>query len=379
VLQRLAVATGGDPTYLIDLGDRYYQAGDKKKALETWARIKSWCRTRRARRTSSARCTSITTWPRRPSPRCARPRRSIRPACASRRRWRSRSSARPLGGVPAAALRRGACDLGGAAQERRRRQPRARVAHAHRQPVGPAEGAAEPGRAAEAALRPDPPDLEAGRLLAEVQRKLGKLPDAEATLRRVTTLDPGDEASLLALERVLVQQQNLTGAIASCRSSSTQRQARPRILPAHGPVRGRALPRRRRHQVRREGGRALARGRAATRSSATCTESARTSRTPSRVSPGDQPERPALPRVLRSRRAAPAPTGESRRPIACSAASCAPPARRRARRARGAHVMQVNLGKNDLDVARARAAPRSRSATRRSRSIAGCSSSCTGR
>jgi tetratricopeptide (TPR) repeat protein len=59
----------------------------------------------------------------------------------------------------------------------------------------------------------DPPDLEAGRLLAEVQRKLGKLVDSEATLRSIVTKDPGDEASLLALERVLVQQQNLTGAI----------------------------------------------------------------------------------------------------------------------------------------------------------------------
>src|SRR5262249_10330827 len=58
-----------------------------------------------------------------------------------------------------------------------------------------------------------PPDLEAGRLLAEVQRKLHRLPESEATLRRVVALAPGDDESLLALERVLVQEQNLAGAI----------------------------------------------------------------------------------------------------------------------------------------------------------------------
>src|SRR5262249_44677166 len=50
-----------------------------------------------------------------------------------------------------------------------------------------------------------PPDLEAGRLLAEVQRKLHRLTDSAATLRRVVALAPGDDESLLALERVLVQ------------------------------------------------------------------------------------------------------------------------------------------------------------------------------
>ncbi len=59
-----------------------------------------------------------------------------------------------------------------------------------------------------------PPDLEAGRLLAEVQRKLHRLAEAEATLRRVVTLAPGDEESLLALERVLVQgRQSIAAAI----------------------------------------------------------------------------------------------------------------------------------------------------------------------
>ncbi|HHH31877.1 MAG TPA: hypothetical protein ENK57_26515, partial [Polyangiaceae bacterium] len=62
-------------------------------------------------------------------------------------------------------------------------------------------------------LNDKPPDISAGRLLAEVQRRLHKLGDAEKTLRKVVELAPGDESSLLALERILVMQRNLAGAI----------------------------------------------------------------------------------------------------------------------------------------------------------------------
>ena len=51
-----------------------------------------------------------------------------------------------------------------------------------------------------------PPDIESGRMLAEVELHLRKLPDAEATLRKIITVAPGDADSYLALERVLVQQ-----------------------------------------------------------------------------------------------------------------------------------------------------------------------------
>ncbi|HVH46680.1 MAG TPA: tetratricopeptide repeat protein [Labilithrix sp.] len=55
-----------------------------------------------------------------------------------------------------------------------------------------------------------PPDIEAGRMLAEVQLHLPRQGDAakleaEATLRKVVALAPGDVDSYLALERVLVQ------------------------------------------------------------------------------------------------------------------------------------------------------------------------------
>jgi tetratricopeptide (TPR) repeat protein len=59
-----------------------------------------------------------------------------------------------------------------------------------------------------------PPDVEAGRMLAEVQLHARKLGDAEATLRRVVTVAPGDADSYLALERVLVQENKTGDAIA---------------------------------------------------------------------------------------------------------------------------------------------------------------------
>jgi tetratricopeptide (TPR) repeat protein len=59
-----------------------------------------------------------------------------------------------------------------------------------------------------------PPDVESGRMLAEVQLHLRKLPDAEATLRRVVAVAPGDADSYLALERVLVQENKTADAIA---------------------------------------------------------------------------------------------------------------------------------------------------------------------
>ena len=59
-----------------------------------------------------------------------------------------------------------------------------------------------------------PPDVEAGRTLAEVMTHQRRLPEAESALRKVITLAPGDAESYLALERVLVQQGKLDDAIA---------------------------------------------------------------------------------------------------------------------------------------------------------------------
>jgi len=59
-----------------------------------------------------------------------------------------------------------------------------------------------------------PPDLEAGRLLAETFSRLRQLDSAERTLRSIIERAPGDVESHTRLERTLVQKGDLAGAIA---------------------------------------------------------------------------------------------------------------------------------------------------------------------
>jgi cellulose synthase operon protein C len=59
-----------------------------------------------------------------------------------------------------------------------------------------------------------PPDLEAGRMLAEVELRLRHLNEAEAAMRRVIELAPSDTETYLALERTLVQNNKIAEAIA---------------------------------------------------------------------------------------------------------------------------------------------------------------------
>lgn len=218
VLQKLASGGGGDPSHLIDLGDRYYQAGDKKKALETWARIKTMVPSR-AR--AAATMGEVYLDHDMPAEALAALREAAQQEPANVRYKKSLATA----------LERTATSLG---------TPQTRYAEARSvwEELLAGAGAADKVLAREARQHivslwsltrelaaqvtplmmrfgATPPDIEAGRLLAEVQRKLHRLPDAEATLRRVVTLAPGDEESLLALERVHVQQQNLPGAIAA--------------------------------------------------------------------------------------------------------------------------------------------------------------------
>lgn len=216
VLQKLAGTSGGDPTYIVDLGDRYYQAGDKKKALETWARIKTII-PNRAR--AASQLGEVYLDHDMPLEALAAMREAVQLEPANVRYKKNL----------AVAIERTAASLGSAPQryaEARQiweellasagdtdkllaREARTHIVTlwslAHELPsrVGPLQQR----------FQGNPPDIEAGRLLAEVQRRLQRLTDAEATLRKVTELAPGDEESLLALERILVIQQNLLGAI----------------------------------------------------------------------------------------------------------------------------------------------------------------------
>lgn len=218
VLQKLAQSGGGDPSHLIDLGDRYFQAGDKKKALETWARIKTMV-PNRAR--AAATVGEVYLDHDMPAEALAALREAAQLEPANVRYKKSLATA----------LERTATSLG----TPQTRYTEARVvweelltgpgvadkilAREARQHIVSLWSLTRelPGQVAPLTGRftATPPDIEAGRLLAEVQRKLHRLTDAEASLRRVVALAPGDEESWLALERVLVQQGQgrLPGAI----------------------------------------------------------------------------------------------------------------------------------------------------------------------
>ncbi|MEM9194683.1 MAG: HEAT repeat domain-containing protein [Myxococcota bacterium] len=70
-------------------------------------------------------------------------------------------------------------------------------------------------RGFEQQFRADPPNIEAGRFLAEAHRRMGAahMDQAETVLTRVIELDPGDVESLLVLERVKTAKGDLAGAI----------------------------------------------------------------------------------------------------------------------------------------------------------------------
>jgi cellulose synthase operon protein C len=215
VLQKLASAGGGDPSHLIDLGDRYYQAGDKKKALETWARIKTMLPNRAK---AAATLGEVYLDHDMPAEALASMREAVQLEPGNLRYKKSLASA----------LERTAASLGTPtlryAEARRlweelliaakNDKALAREARTHIVSLwGLTRELAGQVGPLSTKFNANPPDLEAGRLLAEVQRKLHRLRDAEATLRKIVSIRPGDDESLLALERVLVQQQNLLGAI----------------------------------------------------------------------------------------------------------------------------------------------------------------------
>ncbi len=215
VFQRLAGSTGGDPRYVIDLGDRYYQAGDKKRALETWGKIRSIV-PGRARAAAALGEVYLDHDMTAEALAAMREATELEPDNIRYKKALALAIERTASSAPnpSAAFREARSIwealLAGAASDKL-------LARESRSHIVSLWGLLRelPSRVVplQAAFGQTPPDLEAGRLLAEVQRKLGRLDDAEATLRRVVALAPGDDDSLLALERVLVQRQDLSGAI----------------------------------------------------------------------------------------------------------------------------------------------------------------------
>jgi tetratricopeptide (TPR) repeat protein len=211
VLQRLAQeGSGGDAGHLVDLGDRYFQDGNVPLAVQTWKRILS----------------------------AVQPRAKALAALADVYLEHDMTTDALAAYKEAVALE--PSNLGyakalAAAYERTRAYREAQTLYEDIATRAKEKG--DKGLARECRTRivtlwglqrvleqelpglrrqfgATPPDPEAGRMLAEALIHLRRLPDAEAALRRVLDISPGDAESYLALERVLVQESKIAEAIA---------------------------------------------------------------------------------------------------------------------------------------------------------------------
>ena len=218
VLAKLSALAPGDPTHLVELGDRFYQQGDKKKAVETWNRIKAVVPSR-----AKALATVGEVYLDHDMPtegvEALKEASQLDPQNVQYKKAYAVALERTATAASASALSTSRFEEAKAIWEglltaNRADKNLAREARSHIVTLYSLLHQLEQQTAPlEQRFSARPPDLDAGRLLAEVQARMHKLSDAERTLHRVTELAPGDVESFLALERVFVLEQNLGGAI----------------------------------------------------------------------------------------------------------------------------------------------------------------------
>jgi tetratricopeptide (TPR) repeat protein len=218
LLQRLAGSASADPEHLVELGARYWQDGDKKKALATWLRIKVVVPDR-------ARALAMLgdIYLEHDMPKEALAALSEAAKLAPKQlRYRKAYALALERTTSDASTREGKTEQFDEARKIWEELIRdagsdpnlAREARQHIVTLYSLEGQLGqrvPGL--ERRLAQNPPDLEAGRLLAEAHLRLRRYADAEHVLTRVIQNAPGDVESLSSLERVLVLEHKLRDAI----------------------------------------------------------------------------------------------------------------------------------------------------------------------
>lgn len=220
ILQRLATSGTRDPRYVIDLGDRYFQQGDKKKAMDTWARLRTIVPNRAEANATlgevyldhdmGTEALEALREAVKLEPKNVRYLKSL--AIALERTGASRSGQRVLAGNYLEALQMWEKILEIAHESRDEGQ--AREARQHIVTLWALSNQLTTQLAPLARkFEATPPDIQAGRMLSEVQIRLRRLPDAEKTLARLTELRPGESDIFLSLERVYVLQRKLDKAI----------------------------------------------------------------------------------------------------------------------------------------------------------------------
>ncbi len=201
VLTRLAQSDATDPSHLVDLGDRYLQDGNEPLAMATWKRILVVVQPR-------ARALSLLADVYLEHDKTAEALALLREAAAldhddlgvrkqlavalERARSYPEAIARWIE-LEARAKQSG--DVMLARESRESLVKLWELEHVLESQVGPLS----------ARFTALPPDIDAGRTLAEVQKRLRRLADAEDTLRKVIKLAPGDAESRRALVLVLKQ------------------------------------------------------------------------------------------------------------------------------------------------------------------------------
>jgi tetratricopeptide (TPR) repeat protein len=202
VLERLAQTASADPSHIVDLGDHYYQDGNKQLAVQTWKRILAVVQPRQR---ALAALGDVYLEHDMVTEALAAYKEALQLEPGDLALQKSLASAyeRNHDYSEAEALYQ---QIVAKAKEKgdrmTARECRTRIVALW----GLQKSLDRQLPSLRSAFGATPPDVEAGRMLAEAQVHLRKLGDAEATLRRIIELAPGDVESYLALERVLAQE-----------------------------------------------------------------------------------------------------------------------------------------------------------------------------
>lgn len=220
ILERITAVAGRDPRHLVELGRRYWEADDKNRAIKTWKLVEhaGHAGTDRAANLLILGDVYLQHELTSDAFRAYREARKLKPNDRSVDRAYAlaleRAGAQASAG-PRRAYYEEANGIWFGILKLRSPEPHlAREARQHIVTLWSLDRSL-PRRPAALRLQLEhkPPDLEAGKLLAEVELKLGQPEKAEATLRQLVRLAPGDVESWATLERTLVKLGRLADAI----------------------------------------------------------------------------------------------------------------------------------------------------------------------
>jgi tetratricopeptide (TPR) repeat protein/HEAT repeat protein len=218
LLERLALTGGRDPQHLVELGARYWAAGDKAKATATWQRIKLLLPDRARALVIEGEVLLDHDLVKEGLEALAEAAR-LEPGQARTQKAYALGLERAAGTQSSADSRRVYLDQALTLWEEilKTKGVAPELAREARQHVVTLWGLRGQSTQRMAGLGKrfgaTPPDLEAGRLLAEAALRARRFVEAERTLRRLTELVPADAEALARLETVLVQQRKLGDAI----------------------------------------------------------------------------------------------------------------------------------------------------------------------